>query len=79
MNPEGIEQLLRTELANCEVQVAGSGSHYDIVVIGEVFQDLRPVKKQQIVYAVLAEYIASGAIHAVNIKTYTPGEWAAKV
>jgi acid stress-induced BolA-like protein IbaG/YrbA len=39
---------------------------------------LRPVKKQQLVYAVLNSHIADGTIHAVNIRTYSPTEWAAQ-
>ena len=55
----------------------GEGSNYDITAIGEMFEGLRPVKKQQLVYGALNETIASGAIHAVNIKTFTPEEWSA--
>jgi acid stress-induced BolA-like protein IbaG/YrbA len=71
-----IEALLRTGLDDCEVSVSGEGNHFDILVVGEVFADLRPVKKQQMVYAVLREQIADGSIHAVNIRTFTAAEWA---
>jgi acid stress-induced BolA-like protein IbaG/YrbA len=33
------------------------------------------VKKQQLVYQCLQQHIASGAIHALTIKTYTPEQW----
>ena len=56
----------------------GEGNHYDITVIGSVFEGLRPVKKQQLVYAALSENIADGSIHAVNIRTFTPEEWQAQ-
>ena len=78
MNPEDIEELLRAELTDCEVSVSGSGNHFDINVVGEVFEGLRAVRRQQLVYAVLTEHIASGAIHAVNIRTSTPGESASQ-
>jgi acid stress-induced BolA-like protein IbaG/YrbA len=70
-----IEALLRAGLEDCEVSVSGEGNHFDILVVGEVFEGLRPVKKQQTVYAVLQQQIADGSIHAVNIRTYTPAEW----
>jgi acid stress-induced BolA-like protein IbaG/YrbA len=73
-----VEALLLGGLENCEIEVAGDGSHFDILVIGDVFADLRPVQKQQLVYGVLSEQIADGSIHAVNIHTYTPAEWQAK-
>jgi acid stress-induced BolA-like protein IbaG/YrbA len=77
MQAEDIKTLLLRGLENCEVTVSGEGSHFDIMVIGELFAGLRPVKKQQLVYAVLSTQIADGSIHAVNIRTYTPAEWQA--
>jgi acid stress-induced BolA-like protein IbaG/YrbA len=78
MQPEQIQALLETALADCEVRVGGEGNHFDILVIGEVFAGLRPVKKQQMIYAVLNSHIADGTIHAVNIRTFSPAEWAAQ-
>ena len=78
MDVNQIAELLRTKLAGCEVEVAGEGNHYNVTVIGDIFADLRPVKKQQLVYAVLNDLIADGSMHAVNIKTYTPAEWQAQ-
>lgn len=74
MQADEIKQLLVAELTNCDVTVAVDGSHVDITVVGDVFDGLRPVKRQQLVYAVLQEPIASGVIHAVNIKAQTPAE-----
>ena len=76
MQATEIEALLRTGLDDCEVSVSGEGNHFDILVVGEVFANLRPLKKQQMVYAVLREQIADGSIHAVNIRTFTAAEWA---
>jgi acid stress-induced BolA-like protein IbaG/YrbA len=73
-----VENLVREALEGAEVLVDGAGSNYDITVISEVFADMRPVKKQQAVYAALNEAIASGSIHAVNIHTFTPAEWEAR-
>lgn len=77
MDVDQITSLLQSELSDCEIAVSGEGSHYEITVVGEIFSGLRPVKKQQLVYAALNEQIADGSIHAVNIKTYTPEEWQA--
>jgi acid stress-induced BolA-like protein IbaG/YrbA len=76
MQAQDIQALLEAKLESCEVNVQGDGSHFDITVIGVMFDGLRALKKQQLVYAVLSEEIASGAIHAVNMKLYTPQEWA---
>ncbi len=78
MQPNEIKALLDAGLENCDVRVEGEGSHFDILVIGEVFAGMRPVQKQQLVYGVLQEQIASGSIHAVNIRTFTASEWEAQ-
>ena len=75
MDAATVEALLRDHLADCDIAVSGEGANYDITVIGDVFEGMRPVKKQQLVYAALSDQIADGSIHAVNIRTYTPAEW----
>ena len=75
MDAATFKVLLQDHLSECEFQVQGEGNHYDIVAIGDVFEGLRPVKKQQLIYAALNEQIADGTIHAVNIRTYTPAQW----
>jgi acid stress-induced BolA-like protein IbaG/YrbA len=47
-----------------------------VVVVSPVFEALNTVKRQQLVYSHLQEAIASGAIHAVTMKTYTPDQFA---
>lgn len=74
MTPDDVQLLLQDALADCDVTVSGDGSHFEIQVVGELFSGLRPVQRQQKIYAVLQQHIAEGAIHAVNIKTYTPDE-----
>lgn len=78
MDAATVKALLQQHLPDCEFHVQGEGSHYDIVAVGEVFAGLRPVKKQQLVYGALTEEIASGAVHAVNIRALTPEEWQAQ-
>ena len=78
MDASAVKELLQNHLRDCEIHVQGEGSHYDIAAIGSVFEGLRPVKKQQLVYAALQERIADGSIHAVNIRTYTLAEWQSR-
>ena len=78
MDAATVTALLQAHLENCECLVEGEGSNYNITVIGDVFEGLRPVKKQQLVYAALSEQIADGSIHAVNIRTFTPTQWQAQ-
>jgi acid stress-induced BolA-like protein IbaG/YrbA len=77
MQAQELQTVLERELEGCQVEVRSEGNHFDILVIGEMFDGLRPVQKQQAVYKVLNPLIADGTIHAVNIHTYTPAEWQA--
>ena len=74
MDPEKVKALLVLGLGDCEVHVDGQGNHYDIVVISDIFAGQRAVQRQQRVYAILKEHIASGTMHAVNMKLYTVDE-----
>ena len=50
--------------------------HFQAIIISPDFEGiLSKVKQQQMVYAVIDEYIASGELHAITIKTYTPEKW----
>ena len=76
MTPEEVQTMIQAGLPDCEVKVQGDGSHFEAVVIGEVFDGLSLVKKQQKVYATLGDKITSGEVHALTIKTYTADEYA---
>lgn len=75
MNPDDVKELLLAGLPDCDITVESDGSHFNILVVGDLFKGLRPVQRQQKVYAVLQAQIAEGSIHAVNMKTFTPNEF----
>ncbi|ADM96534.1 Acid stress protein IbaG [Dickeya dianthicola] len=75
MENNEIKDVLMSALALQEVHVSGDGSHFQVIVIGELFKGMSRVKQQQTVYAPLMEYIADNRIHALSIKAYTPEEW----
>lgn len=74
MPPAEVRKLLESRLQNCEIEVEGDGSYFDITVVGDVFEGLRPIKRQQLVYGALNDCIADGSIHAVNMTTQTRSE-----
>lgn len=76
MLSEQVEELIRAGLPDCqEVRVQGDGSHFDAIVVSSAFAGQSPVKQQQMVYATVNDKIASGELHALSIKTYTPEQW----
>ncbi len=48
----------------------------EVVVVSPAFEGVSRVRKQQLVYAAIAELIRDGALHAVTIRAYTPAEHA---
>ena len=75
MDTNEIKQVLMDTLSLDEVIVNGDGSHFQVVVVGAMFEGMSRGKQQQTIYAPLMEYIADNRIHALSIKAYTPEEW----
>jgi acid stress-induced BolA-like protein IbaG/YrbA len=78
METSVVEQLIRAGLPGAQVQVTGDGSHFDAVVISPAFEGQTPIKKQRLVMDLVRDQIASGELHALSIKTYTPEQWVAQ-
>lgn len=57
------------------VQVEGDGYHYQLTIVSNVFLNKSKVARQQWVYAKLKDYIMSGSLHALSMKTWTQEEW----
>lgn len=72
MNENTIVQALEEAFPGATIDVQLDGGHCQVTVISDVFEGLRPVARQQKVYAPLNELIRSGALHAVNIIAKTP-------
>lgn len=75
MNNNEIKDLLIAALNLTEAHIMGDGSHFQAIVVGDIFAGMSSLKKQQAVYAPLMEYIADNRIHALSIKAFTPEEW----
>ena len=74
MDASQITTLLDVELSDCQVSVEGGDGKYLVTVIGDVFEGLNAVKRQQTIYKILNEHITSGAIHAVTMSLTTVTE-----
>ena len=74
MDCDEIARLLRADLPDCEIEVSGGDGKFMVTAIGPAFAGLNAVKRQQKVYAILGDHIASGAIHAVSMKLKAPDE-----
>jgi len=77
METSEVKQIIESGINDCEAIVTADGNKYTAVVISDAFEGKTMVAEQKMVYALVNEYIQSGAMHALTIKAYTKAEWAA--
>lgn len=74
MDLQTIENRIRSHIEGCDVRAETDGYYVTVHVISDQFEDMRAVKRQQTVYAALADLIADGSLHAINIDAKAPSE-----
>ncbi len=78
MTTDAIRELILSALPDAFVAVENplqDGQHFGAVVVSARFEGLSILKQQRLVNEVLQPYFDSGAIHALQLKTYTPQQW----
>lgn len=73
-----VEAMIQAKLPDAQVVVrdlTGGGDHLEAIVVSSEFDGKTKVKQHQLVYSALQEAMASEAIHALALKTYTPQAW----
>ena len=78
METEAVAQLIRAGVPGAEVQVQGDGSHFEALVVSEVFEGLSLIKRERLVMETVKAQVASGELHALSVKARTPGQQAAQ-
>ena len=74
METEAVAQLIRAGIPNAEIQVSGDGSHFEALIVSDVFEGLTPIKRQRLVMETVKTQILSGELHALSIKAQTPAQ-----
>jgi acid stress-induced BolA-like protein IbaG/YrbA len=75
--PESVKRGIESGLACEHVEVAGDGEHFQALVVSGAFEGRSRVQRHQLVYQALGERMR-GEIHALSMRTLTPGEWKAQ-
>lgn len=75
MSSDQLETLLKQQPDIVVAKVEGDGRHYTVTIVSDVFVDQPKIKRQLWVYALLNPHIISGAVHALQLNTWTQGEW----
>jgi acid stress-induced BolA-like protein IbaG/YrbA len=79
MDPKAIEARIRAAIPEAEVEVRdtkGTGDHFEARVVSASFEHKTMVQQHQMVYAPLRDVLATGELHALALKTFTPADWA---
>lgn len=78
ITPAEIAKIIKASL-ECKVcEVQGEDCvHFDAVIVSPAFSGLNMVKQHQIVYKILGDLMKQ-EIHALQLKTYSPEQWAQK-
>ncbi len=80
VTPTQVEAMIKAAIPDAQVKIqdlTGGGDHYQAVVVSSQFAGKSMVQQHQLVYGAVQSAMATEAIHALALKTYTPESWAA--
>jgi acid stress-induced BolA-like protein IbaG/YrbA len=78
LDPDFIRSRILEALPDSEVEVrdtTGTGDHFEARVVSPAFAGKPMVQQHQLVYAPLQEWLKTGELHALALKTYSPEQW----
>ena len=74
--PQDVSQWIAAALECSHLEVDGDGQHFQALIVSPVFEGLSSVRRHQAVYKALGARMHVD-IHALSMRTLTPGEFAA--
>ncbi|MGD2074267.1 MAG: BolA/IbaG family iron-sulfur metabolism protein [Gammaproteobacteria bacterium] len=74
MQAEELKRVIEAGIPSAQVAVSGDGDHFEATVISAAFEGKSRVQQHQMVYASLGG-LMQGAVHALALRTFTPGQW----
>lgn len=79
MELQQVEAQLQANLNADFVQLSTRDTvHFEATIVSACFEGISRVRRQQRVYETLGPLMASGEMHAIALKLYTPTEWEQK-
>lgn len=60
------------------IDAMNQGNKFEVLVVDDDFEGKRLVARQQAIYAIFNDKLASGEIHALTIHALTPAEYTAR-
>ncbi|NMO14925.1 BolA/IbaG family iron-sulfur metabolism protein [Pyxidicoccus fallax] len=78
LNADFVRDRILEALPGSEVEVrdtTGTGDHFEARVVSPAFAGKPMVQQHQLVYAPLQQWLKTGELHALALKTYSPEQW----
>ncbi len=79
ISPQQIASLITSAIPGAKVQVQdpyNDGQHFTAIVVAEQFRGETMIKQHRLVNEAIKPYLDDGSIHALQLKTYSPEQWA---
>ena len=73
--PTDVQRFIAQGIVCAHVEVEGDGRHFFATIVSAEFEGTSRVARHQRVYQALGDRMRE-QIHALSMKTLTPGEWA---
>jgi acid stress-induced BolA-like protein IbaG/YrbA len=77
MTADQIRNIIAAGMVCDHIELEGDGRHWYATIVSAAFEGKRAIARHQMVYATLGAKIHNDEVHALSMKTYTPGEWSA--
>lgn len=81
LDPKEIQRRIAESLPGSQVEVrdmTGTGDHFEAYVVSTAFAGKPMIEQHQLVYRPLQDWLRTGELHALALKTYTPEQWNAE-
>jgi acid stress-induced BolA-like protein IbaG/YrbA len=78
LDPEKVKQRIAAALPDAEVEVkdlTGTGDHFEARVVSASFDGKTMVDQHKLVYAPLQDWLKTGELHALALRTFSPSQW----
>ena len=75
MEVDDVKALILREVPDAEIHVQGEGCNFSVDIISESFSSVTKLNRQKKVLSSIKEQLATGEIHAMSVKAFTPEEW----
>ncbi|MBF0193676.1 MAG: BolA/IbaG family iron-sulfur metabolism protein [Magnetococcales bacterium] len=77
METEKLQEIIANGIEHEYLKLNGDGRHFDLTIVSAAFNGLGKIQQHQLIYKVLGDLMKED-VHALNMKTFTPEEWAEK-